>query len=108
MLGKKRIAVIGAGKLGETIIRALLDAKVVQSPQISGTTRHPETASRKTKQHGVRITTDNVKTAREADVIILAVKPQMMQEVLGTIKKSVTKDKLDITIARQALPVVAA
>ena len=99
MLGKKRIGVIGAGKLGETIIRALLDAKVVQPPQISGTTRHAETASRKTKQHGVRITTDNVKTASQADILILAVKPQMMKEVLGTVKKVVTKDKLVISIA---------
>ena len=35
MLARKKIAVIGAGKLGETLIKALLEAKVVQPEQIA-------------------------------------------------------------------------
>ncbi|MFB3094614.1 MAG: NAD(P)-binding domain-containing protein, partial [Candidatus Acidiferrales bacterium] len=58
MLTKKKIAVIGVGKLGETLIRALLDAGVVQPSQLTATAKHPETLEAK-KGLGIRLTLDN-------------------------------------------------
>ncbi|MCH6554326.1 MAG: pyrroline-5-carboxylate reductase [Acidobacteria bacterium] len=98
MLTKKKIAVIGVGKLGETLIRALLDAGVVQPSQLTATAKHPETLEAK-KGLGIRLTLDNRAAAKGADIIILAVKPQAMAEVLGELRSSVTPRQLVISIA---------
>src|SRR6185295_17996760 len=99
MLARKRIAVIGAGKLGETLIKALLEAKVVQAEQITATTKHPETSKRKGDLHGIKTSTDNAAAAKNADVIIVSVKPQVMGEALASIKKVVGKNQIVISTA---------
>src|SRR5260221_14323798 len=99
MLARKRIAVIGAGKLGETLIKALLEAKVVHAEQIHATTRHLETSERKGKLHGIKTSTDNAAAAKGADIVILSVKPQVMAEALASIRKVVTKDQIIISTA---------
>lgn len=99
MLARKKIAVIGAGKLGETLLKALLEAKVVQPEQVILTTRHAENAGRKGKLYGVRHGVDNADAAKGADVVIVAVKPQVMGEVLASLKKVVGKEQLVISTA---------
>src|SRR5437667_12278677 len=99
MLARKKIAVIGAGKLGETLIKALLEAKVVQPEQIVATTRHPETGEKKAKAYGIRATTNNADAAKGADIVIVSVKPQVMGEALGSMKKVVTKNQIVISTA---------
>ncbi len=99
MLSRKKIAVIGAGKLGETLVRALLEAKVVRPEQVVATARHAETCDRKAKALGIRATTDNAEAARGADVVILSVKPQSMAEVLRSIRKAVGRGQIVISTA---------
>src|SRR5687767_4925261 len=99
MLARQKIAVIGAGKLGETLIKALLEAKAVQPEQVVITTRHAENAQRKAKALGVRAVADNAEAAKDADVLIVSVKPQVMAEALTSIRKVVGKDQLIISTA---------
>ena len=99
MLARKRIAVIGAGKLGETLLRALLDAKVVAPAQLRATVRHPDTAARKAKALGIRVGTDNAIAAKDTDVLIVSVKPQAMAEALASVRKIVKKSQLVISTA---------
>jgi pyrroline-5-carboxylate reductase len=99
MLAHKKIAVIGAGKLGETLIKALIEAKVVRPEQIVATARHAETCERKGKLHSIRMTTDNARAAKGADILILSVKPQVMNDVLRSIGKIVGKDQIVISTA---------
>jgi pyrroline-5-carboxylate reductase len=99
MLARKRIAVIGAGKLGETLIKALIEAKVVHAEQIVATTRHPETSERKGKLHGIKMSTDNAAAAKGADIVIVSVKPQVMGEALASIKKVIGKGQIVISTA---------
>ena len=102
MLAGKKIAVIGAGKLGETLVRALLDAKAVRPQRITATTRHKETARRKADALGIRVTTDNAAAVRGADVIIISVKPQGMAEALKSIKTRVTRRHVVISTAARS------
>ena len=99
MLARKKVAVIGAGKLGETLIKGLIEGKIVQPEQIAATTRHAETAERKSKAHGIRVSTSNAEAAKGADVVILSVKPQAMAEVLASIRKVVGKNQVVISTA---------
>jgi pyrroline-5-carboxylate reductase len=99
MLARKKIAIVGAGKLGETLIKALLEAKLVQPSQLVATTRHAETGRRKAQAHGIRALTDNAAAVKGADIVIVSVKPQVMAEALTSFRKSVTKRTVVISTA---------
>jgi len=92
------ITVLGAGKLGETLIRALLDAGADRA-RITATTRHRETADARAKEHGIRATTDNREAVRGADLVIVSVKPQQMPDVLASIKGALTRRQTLISTA---------
>jgi pyrroline-5-carboxylate reductase len=93
----QKIAVIGAGKIGQTLIKALLETGLVQSEQLMATARHQETISLVGEQFGIRTTLDNKVACRFADIILLCVKPQGIDEVLAGIGRSVTRSQLIIT-----------
>lgn len=82
-LGK--IAVLGAGTLGQTLIRGLLDRRIVSARDVTATTRHDATAAAVRKAFGVRASTDNVAAIRGARTVLVAVKPQAAEELLRKI-----------------------
>lgn len=92
---KDSIAVIGSGVIGGAIIQSLLKSKYdgkitaadIQSERID-----------KLKKLGVAITSDNKKAARESEIIILSVKPNIVEAVLKQIVKEV-EGKLVISTA---------
>lgn len=98
MLEDKKVAVIGIGKLGETLVRALLEAKVLRPDQILASAKHRETVEAKAKKYGIRAA-ENGAAARAADILIVSVKPQAMAEVLASIRGAVTPRKLVISTA---------
>lgn len=98
MLGKKKIALIGLGKLGETLARALLDARAVRPSQLRATVKHQASLEAK-RGLGITTTLNNRAAARGADIIILSVKPQAMPEVLRELRSGVTPRQLVISTA---------
>jgi len=78
----KRIAIIGAGIMGRSILRALME-RGVPAERLSATTRRRETAESVAAETGVAVSTDNPAAARGAEVIILAVKPMSITEVVS-------------------------
>ena len=98
-LKNKTIAFLGAGNMGEALIRGLLTAKTVTPSQIVATDVRPERLGELAKTFGIRTTDDNVKAVADADIILLAVKPQQMSVVLAPLKSAATFPKLFISIA---------
>jgi pyrroline-5-carboxylate reductase len=94
-----RISILGAGKIGETLIKAILESKVATAAQITATAKHAAGLEAKAKAYGIRTTTDNAAAARGADVVILSVKPQAMAEVLASAKRAITPRTLVISTA---------
>ncbi|NIR51200.1 pyrroline-5-carboxylate reductase [candidate division KSB1 bacterium] len=99
MLSESKIAIIGAGKMGETLIGSLLEAKAVSKDDMVATAKHEERVAIISKKYGVRSTTDNRDAVKSADVVILCVKPQAVREVLDEIKNTVAVKQLLISIA---------
>jgi pyrroline-5-carboxylate reductase len=95
----KRIAVLGAGKMGGILLRALIAQKLLAPEQARATVAHAEKAKRLEKEWGIRVGTDNVEAARDADVILLCVKPQTIAGVLEEIHGVLNEKKLIISIA---------
>jgi pyrroline-5-carboxylate reductase len=98
-LSNKRLAILGAGKMGGSLLRAFLNEKLVLPENVAATVRHGERAQALTQELGVRVTTDDRAAARGADVIVLAVKPQTVAEVLDEIRGEVKSDALVVSVA---------
>ena len=96
MLAKKKVALIGLGKLGETLVRALLDARALAPERITATAKHPETLAAK-RGLGIRTTLNNRAAVRGADVVIVSVKPQAMPEALRQLRSALTSRHLLIS-----------
>ena len=76
------LAILGCGTMGEAILAGLLSSGEFQPSQIVATVRRSEVGHRITGKYGVRTTKDNLKAAKDADVVLAAFKPQMMAEIL--------------------------
>lgn len=96
---KQNLAIIGIGKMGDTLISSLIKNKVVEPEQIFGTTSREETALNIRKKHQIHAGTDNRQAVSGSDIIILAVKPQMIKKVLSQILPELNEEKIIISIA---------
>ncbi len=99
MLNDTRMAVIGAGKLGEALIRGLIDARAIDAGHITVTGGTPERAPHLAAALGVRAAASNVEAAREADLVVLAVKPQTVAPVLDEVAPHLTPAQLLLSVA---------
>ena len=99
MLAKTKIAVIGAGKLGEALIAGMLDAGIVKKDQFIATAAHRERLDFVQKKLGVKVTLSNGEAVRKAHLVLLCVKPQVVEEVLRQIADDMTPAHVLISVA---------
>ncbi len=98
-IGQRRLAVLGAGKIGGILLRAFLKQGLISPKQAVATVQHPERAQAIARELGIPVSTDNRAAAREADIVLLCVKPQTVREVLEEIRSEVSEDKLVVSVA---------
>ncbi|MCX6910260.1 MAG: pyrroline-5-carboxylate reductase [Verrucomicrobia bacterium] len=93
------IAVIGGGKMGAALVKGIIRAGVTTAKRIW--VAEPADAARAAlaKETGVNVTADNAAAARNARVVILAVKPDVVPAALAQIKPVFAKDHLLLSIA---------
>src|SRR6266849_2508222 len=96
---KKRVAVLGAGKMGGILLEALLKNGLLSAQLTSATVQHDDRAKALGAKLKVNVGTDNVAAVKGADVILIGVKPQVVEEVVNEIREHVTPKKLIISIA---------
>ena len=98
-LSDKSLAVLGTGKLGGILLRAYLKQGLFTPKRVTATVRHEEKAAILAKELGVSVSTDNRKAVKDADIVLLGVKPQVVGDVLKEIKPQLGKDTLVISVA---------
>ena len=98
-LSDKRLAILGAGKIGGILLRAFLEQKLVTPKRVHATVLHAEKARALGGQLGVRASSDNRAAVRDADIVLLALKPQAVREVLEEIKPEIKPGKLIVSVA---------
>ena len=99
MLKGKRIAVIGGGKMGGALIGGLLSGGLVEANALTVADNDEKRRGEIVRAFGVAAVADNREAVREADVVILAVKPQNMTEVLAELAAALMPSALVISIA---------
>src|SRR5262249_33186863 len=95
----KKLAVLGAGKLGGILLRAYLRQGLFKPKNVTATVKHAEKAAALSKELGVNVTSDNRKAVKGADIILLGLKPQTVGDVLKEIAPEVDEGALIISVA---------
>ncbi len=96
---KTRIGFIGGGKMGSAIVGGLLARGVADAGRIWVSDMETDRLKELRDLHGVHTSTDNRAVAKKADILILAVKPQVMGPVLKELSRAVGRTRLVISIA---------
>jgi pyrroline-5-carboxylate reductase len=100
MLKGKRIAFIGAGNMAEAMVKGLLASPLgIKSEDLLMSDIRKDRLDSLNQTYQIRVSTDNPSIVRDADIVVLSVKPQNIKEVLTGIVSEVTEDKLVISIA---------
>ena len=101
----KTLAFIGCGNMGEALVKGLLASKAAQPGQVRISARRPERVKELQAAYGVGAGT-NAEIVRASDVVVLAVKPQILDQVLRQLTNELTKDKLILSVAA-GVPIAA-
>lgn len=96
---KGMLCFLGAGHMAEAIMHGLLKSKIVEKEKVVFTEIRDDRSEYIGKKFGIKKILSAEDAVRASDIIVLAVKPQNMDEVLREITSSVNDQKLIITIA---------
>lgn len=99
LLKKHRIVFLGAGNMAEAIVRGLLRGKAVAPAQVTVTDVRPERLAHFRKRYRVRAEADNHAAVAKASVVVLAVKPQDLRELLRGLRGAVPGGAVVLSIA---------
>lgn len=94
-----RLAILGTGRMGEALLGGLLRSGWAKTDQLWCTVRSDDHARRIAETYGVRADTDSAAAAADADVVIIAVKPQSIRALLDDISAKVRPDQTVISVA---------
>jgi len=93
-----RLAVLGAGKSAEFCCAHFSNRSSCSQSACTPRCAMPEKARALAKQLGIEASTDNRAAVRGADIVLLAVKPQAVREVLEEIKPEMKPGKLIVSV----------
>ena len=95
----KGLAVLGAGKMGGILIEAFLKHGLIAPERVFATVRQTSSERRSISSAQITLGTDNRAAAKNADVILICVKPLAVSAVLDEIRPELNEQKLVISIA---------
>lgn len=96
---KDKIGFIGAGNMGEALVKGVLKAKLLTPQDVYASDIREERLQKLRNDCGITTFKDNKELALKVRIIVLAIKPQNMEEVLGEIAPVINKEHLIISIA---------
>jgi pyrroline-5-carboxylate reductase len=102
MFSDVTIAFIGSGNMGEAMIQGLLKQNMVRPEQIIASDPRIERGEELAAGYGVRSTTNNLEAATKADILVLSVKPQVLDEVLPEVRGGARTCSLVVSIVAGA------
>jgi pyrroline-5-carboxylate reductase len=92
------LAFIGGGAMGEAMIGGLVNSHTVEPKSITASDPHKQRMQDLESRFGISTTTENLAAARNADIVILSVKPQMLRFVFRDLCGKLRKDALVLSI----------
>jgi pyrroline-5-carboxylate reductase len=102
----KKIAFLGSGAMAEALVKGLLNAGTASPAEVVCAEPRPGRREELEKRYGVSVTASNVEAVSQAGIVVLSVKPQVVDAVLGEIASSLGSSRLLISIAA-GVPIAA-
>lgn len=97
-LANTTVAFIGSGVMAEAMIKGLLKENLLPAQQIIAADPREERVKELSAQYGLRGTTNNDEAAQTADILVLSVKPQVLNHVMPEIRHGARSSKLVLSI----------
>jgi pyrroline-5-carboxylate reductase len=95
----RRIAFVGAGNMAEAMIKGLCRAEGVGPAALLAADRRADRTRQLADKYGITAASDNAAAVREADIVVLAVKPQVMGQVVPGLRAHIPRGALVLSIA---------
>lgn len=102
----QRIGLIGAGNMSLALVRGLVTSGRVSAEQVRASDPSEARRALLAKEHGIGVSESNAEVARWANVVVLAVKPQMIEPAIASIADALGPDTTIVSIAA-GVPIVA-
>ncbi|TQD26645.1 pyrroline-5-carboxylate reductase [Methanolobus vulcani] len=95
----KKLGFIGTGKMGSALIKGICNAGLFSPSNVYASDLYEPSLDELKQNVGINVSTDNIDTVNNSDIIVLAIKPQIIKKVIAGIKDDIDSDKLVISIA---------
>lgn len=102
VLANDRIAFIGCGTMGEAMVKGLLHHQLVAPGQVVASHPRADRGEELRARWGIEVLADNAAAAAGASLVVLAVKPQVLDEVLADLAGRLRPETLVMTIVAGA------
>jgi pyrroline-5-carboxylate reductase len=99
MLKDKQVGFVGTGNMGEALMKGLLSRRLCLPDGILCSDVRVDRLKVIAEMYGVKTTQNNREVVKQSDIIILAVKPQILKQVVGEMAEQLNPSKLVISIA---------
>ncbi len=103
---ERRVAILGGGKIGESLLSGLLSAGWRRPSEVTVTTRRQDRLDELAAAHGVTVTLSNAEAVAGAGLVVLAVKPQDFEALLGEVGPLLAPEQTVLSVAA-AVPTAA-
>jgi pyrroline-5-carboxylate reductase len=105
---KQRIAVLGAGNMGASLIGGILKARLTTNERLLATTKSPEHAEQVAHRFAIPVTAGgNLAAVAASDIVIIAVKPTAVSALLEEVRPAFRKEQILVSLAAMLpLPVL--
>ena len=94
-----KVGIIGLGNMATAVLEGMLSSKMVTKGDVVGSAKSEMTCQNAIAKYDIEAKTDNKWVAKQADILVLAVKPQFLESVCEEIKDVLNKEQLIISLA---------
>lgn len=94
-----KLAIVGSGRIGEALLRGLLRSDTVGADQVVCTDNRQDRCEQLHATYGIATTSDNRQAIESADVVLVALKPQVLLDTLRAVGDAFRADQTVISVA---------
>lgn len=95
----KTIGFIGSGNMAKAMIGGIVKSGLIAPNNITASDLKESSLESMNKEFGINTTTDSKEVVKNSDIVVVAVKPNVYDIVLESVKELITTDKIIVTIA---------